>query len=260
MTRARSPLVRFEDVGLGYGRERVLEDLTFTLYEGDFLGLVGPNGAGKSTILKALLGIMTPRRGRIVYEKTLHEGLELGYVPQRHTVDEIFPLTVREIVGMARYRDAGVLRRPGREARRAVERSLVALGIENLAGRRFGALSGGQRQRTLIARALATGANCLVLDEPTDGMDLASQHAILELIARLHRDRGLTVLFVSHLLNEVANYVHRLGILEGGRLTVGPIDDVLTAERLTALYGIPVRVGRVDGGTVVIPAGEGSPP
>lgn len=257
MTDGRTPLVRFEDVALGYGRERVLEGLSFTLFEGDFLGLVGPNGAGKTTILKALLGILPPRAGRIVYGRSLHGGLELGYVPQRHTVDEIFPLTVREIVSMARYREAGVLRRPGREARRAVDHALAAIQIENLAGRRFGSLSGGQRQRTLIARALATGANCLVLDEPTDGMDLASQHAILELIARLHRDEGLTVLFVSHLLNEVANYVHRLAILERGRLAAGPVDEMLTPERLTALYGIPVRVGSLDGGTVVLPAGEG---
>lgn len=253
---ARLPLVRFEDVALGYGRERVLEGLNFTIYEGDFLGIVGPNGAGKSTILKALVGILVPLRGRIVYERPLHQELRFGYVPQRHTLDEVFPLTVAEIVRMARYRQTGLLRRPGREADEAVQRALAEVDITDLADRQYRELSGGQRQRALIARALATGANCLVLDEPTDGMDLASQEAILRLMARLHEEDRLTVVFVSHLLNEVANYVHRLALVEDGRFVHGPVKEVLTGARLSALYRIPVLVERIGGAAVVLPEGR----
>ncbi|MFN2384154.1 MAG: metal ABC transporter ATP-binding protein [Gemmatimonadota bacterium] len=250
---SRPALVRFEDVALGYGRHAVLEHLTFTLGAGDFLGLVGPNGAGKSTIVKALLGLMKPQAGRIVYERPLHTELRFGYVPQRHTLDAIFPLSVADIVRMARYREAGVLRRPGPAAEAAVAHALDAVGITHLAGRRFDALSGGQRQRALIARALATGATCLVLDEPTDGMDLGSQHAILELIRRLHRDEHLTVVFVSHLLNEVATYVDRLALLDEGRFDHGPVEEILTAPRLGALYATPVRVERIGDAVVVLP-------
>ena len=196
MTPPRPPLVTFQGVALGYGEELVIENLDFTVDEGDFLGIVGPNGAGKSTILKALVGILRPRAGRIVYGRALHRDLRLGYVPQRHTLDSVFPLTVAEIVRMACYREAGLLRRPAREAERVIEGAMKAVDIVGLADRRFRALSGGQRQRALIARALATGANFLVLDEPTDGMDLGSQDAILRLMAELNARDGLTIVFV----------------------------------------------------------------
>lgn len=249
----RAPLVRFEGVSLGYGGRPVLEGVDFTLCRGDFLGLVGPNGAGKSTMVKALLGLLEPIRGRIVHEAALHRELEFGYVPQRHTLDSLFPLTVREIVAMARFRAAGLLRRRGSGDGEAVAHALAAVRIEDLAGRRFGELSGGQRQRTLIARALATGGNCLVLDEPTDGMDLPSQEAILMLVQRLHEEEGLTVVLVSHLLNEVANFVDRLAMIEEGAFAYGTVEEILTDERLSALYGMAVEVERIGRAVVVLP-------
>lgn len=256
VTEPRPPLVRFEAVSLGYGKEEVIEDLTFAVHEGDLLGIVGPNGAGKSTILKALVGILAPRRGRIVYERARHRDLRFGYVPQRHTLDAVFPLTVAEIVRMARYREAGLLRRPDAAAEQRIESAMRAVDIVDLADRRFHALSGGQRQRALIARALATGATFLVLDEPTDGMDLGSQDAILRLLAELNRRDGLTIVFVSHLLNEVANTVDRLAVIDEGRFDHGPVDEMMTAGRLGAVYQVQVRVERVDGALVVLPGGR----
>jgi ABC-type Mn2+/Zn2+ transport system ATPase subunit len=252
--RNHRPLVRFEDVTLAYGDLSVLEHLTFTLYDGDLMGLVGPNGSGKTTIVKALLGALAPRAGQIVYERELHHELRFGYVPQRGTLDELFPLSVEEIVRMGRFKAAGLLRRVDDDDRRAVDAALAAVGIGHLADRRYGELSGGQRQRTLIARALAAGANCLVLDEPTNGMDLGSQEAILELITRLHDEEGMTVVFVSHLLNEVANTVERLALIDEGRFDHGPVDEILTDARLTALYRIQVHVERVRGAVVIMPA------
>jgi len=254
VTIARRPLVRFEDVTLGYGRHAVLQHLTFTLYDGDFLGLVGPNGSGKTTIVKALLGVLDPQAGRVVYERALHQELRFGYVPQRQTLDELFPLSVGEIVRMGRFQAAGLLRRLGSDDARAVDEALAAVDIRHLVGRRYGELSGGQRQRALIARALAAGANCLVLDEPTNGMDLGSEQAILELIGRLHGAGGLTVVFISHLLNEVANTVERLALLDEGRFDHGSVDEILTDARLSALYRTAVRVERVQGAVVVMPA------
>lgn len=247
-----APLVRFENVALGYGGERVVEGLSFEVARGDFLGIVGPNGAGKSTILKAMLGILRPRAGRIQYGAPVHRDLRFGYVPQRHTLDDIYPLSVRAIARMARYARAGILRRPGKEDERLVERALAAIDIVDLAERRFGELSGGQRQRALIARALATGANVLVLDEPTDGMDLKSTHGILGLMRRLNEAEGITVVFVSHQLNEVANYVEELLVIDEGRYDWGPVGEVLTAEHLTRIYEVPVVVDRIAGSSVVV--------
>ncbi|MGH7571588.1 MAG: metal ABC transporter ATP-binding protein [Gemmatimonadota bacterium] len=256
MSEPRPPLVRFERVSLGYGGEEVIDNLSFTVDEGDLLGIVGPNGAGKSTILKALIGILRPQSGRIVYERVLHRDLRFGYVPQRHTLDSVFPLTVAEIVRMARYREAGLLRQPGEEAERVIRRAMEAVDIVNLANRRFQALSGGQRQRALIARALATGANFLVLDEPTDGMDLGSQDAILRLMVDLNARDGLTIVFVSHLLNEVASTVDRLAVIDEGRFDHGPVAEMMTASRLGAVYQVPVRVERVRGALIVLPGGR----
>lgn len=251
MSRA-APLVRFEEVALGYGGVRVLENLSFAVGEGDFLGIVGPNGAGKSTILKAMLGILRPAEGAVEYGAEVHRDLRFGYVPQRHTLDDIYPLSVRAIVRMARYARAGLLRRPGADDERAVSHALEAIDIGDIAERRFGELSGGQRQRALIARALATGANFLVLDEPTDGMDLKSTHGILGLMRRLNREEGLTVVFVSHQLNEVANYVGRLLVIDEGRYDFGPVEEVLTADHLQRIYQVPVVVDRVAGSSVVV--------
>lgn len=248
----RPPLVRFEDVALGYGGVRVIEHLSFAVGEGDFLGIVGPNGAGKSTILKAMLGILRPDAGAVVYEAEVHRDLRFGYVPQRHTLDDIYPLSVRAIVRMARYAGAGLMRRPGADDDRAVDHALEAIDIVPLAERRYDELSGGQRQRALIARALATGANFLVLDEPTDGMDLKGTHGILGLMRRLNRDEGLTVVFVSHQLNEVANYVDRLLVIDEGRYDWGPVEEVLTPGHLQRIYDVPVVVERVAGSSVVV--------
>ena len=249
-----APLVRFEEVALGYGGVRFLENLSFAVGNGDFLGIVGPNGAGKSTILKAMLGILRPAGGAVVYGAEVHRNLRFGYVPQRHTLDDIYPLSVRAIVRMARYARAGLLRRPGTDDERAVTHALEAIDMADLAERRFGELSGGQRQRALIARALATGANFLVLDEPTDGMDLKSTHGILGLMRRLNREEGLTVVFVSHQLNEVANHVDRLLVIDEGRYDFGPVEEVLTADHLRLIYQVPVVVDRVEGSSVVVVA------
>jgi ABC-type cobalamin/Fe3+-siderophores transport system ATPase subunit len=125
------------------------------------------------------------------------------------------------------------------------------VGIADLAGRDYSELSGGQRQRVLIARALATQPDVLVLDEPTHGMDLPSEHALLELVQKLQAEAGLTVVLVSHLLGSVADAAQSIAIISNGRLDVGTRDEVLTAEHLSLLYGTPVEVLNVHGRTAI---------
>ncbi|MBI3770636.1 MAG: metal ABC transporter ATP-binding protein [Deltaproteobacteria bacterium] len=246
------PFIEFDHVTLGYGRRTVLRDVELSVAAGDFLGIVGPNGAGKTTLLKALLGTLTPIRGTI---RIPERGLVFGYVPQRQAVDETFPLTVREMILMGRFARIGLFRRPRREDHAFVVEAAEHVAIADLLDRRYRTLSGGQKQRTLIARALAAQPTILVLDEPTNGMDLPAENAIMELVRRLHVADRLTVVMVSHLLNVVASYVARLAIVGGGRLEVGPVATMLTGERLTALYGTPVRVHHVDGAAVVLAGG-----
>jgi ABC-type Mn2+/Zn2+ transport system ATPase subunit len=233
-----SSLIAFDGVTLGYGRRTVLTDLTFQIPVGDFLGLVGPNGAGKTTILRAILGSLKPVAGTV----TRADGLRFGYVPQRDHVDYNFPLKVVDVVLMGRYDRVGLARRPGKDDHRRARAALEHVGIEHLADEALAALSGGQRQRALIARALVGAPNLLVLDEPTNGMDLVSTTQILGLVRELHERDGLTVLMVSHALNEVANYVRRIALVLEGAFRVGVADEIMTEETLSEMYGIPVEV------------------
>ena len=237
------PVVTFADVTLGYGSRAVLTDLSFEVREGDFLGVVGPNGAGKTTILRAILGTLQPMAGVVQRDPQLR----FGYVPQRQAMDYGWPLRTLDVVLMGRYDRVGVLQRPGTADREAALQALEHVGIRGLAPRRFQSLSGGQKQRVLIARALVGKPTLLLLDEPTDGMDVASTGAILELVRALHRTEGLTVIMVSHQLNEVANNVDRLALVVEGGFQLGTAEELLTGDNLSGLFGVPMEVDEVKG-------------
>jgi ABC-type Mn2+/Zn2+ transport system ATPase subunit len=243
-----SALVSFDRVALGYGRRTILSDLSFAVAEGDFLGLVGPNGAGKTTVLRAILGTLRPQAGTLVRSPALR----FGYVPQRDQVDYNFPLKVLDVVLMGRYDRIGLGRRPGSADRALAMAALEHVGIAELAERQLKDLSGGQKQRTLIARALVGEPNVLVLDEPTNGMDLVSTTQILGLVRELHERDGLTVIMVSHALNEVANYVERIALVVGGGFRIGSVDEIMTVPVLSEMYGIPVEVDSFNGHRIVL--------
>lgn len=245
------PLIEFQAVTLGYGRKQVLAGVSFTLDRGDLVGIVGPNGAGKTTLLRAMLGLVRPQQGRIIrWGGTA--ALRFGYVPQRQVVDETYPLTALEVVLMGRYGLLGAGRRPGREDRRVAQRCLEQVGLGELSGAPYGDLSGGQKQRVLIARALAGEPTVLVLDEPTNDMDVTSEKAVMQLIVRLHHERAMTTIVVSHLLNVVVNHVEKLAFLNEMEFRLAPVDEAVTTENLSRLYGAPVAVATVDGRRVVL--------
>ncbi|MDZ7289509.1 MAG: metal ABC transporter ATP-binding protein [candidate division KSB1 bacterium] len=250
------PVIEFKDVMLGYNGRAILSSLNFDICAGDFLGIVGPNGTGKSTILKGILGILEPMRGVIVRnhkndtENTKHS---FGYVPQRGQLDEIFPLTVAEVVMMGRYAQIGLFKRPSSQDQQKTAESLSHLGIADLADKPYADLSGGQKQRTLIARALVGEPSVLVLDEPTDGLDLFSQKSILDLVSRLHEEYKLTIIMVSHQLDAVATYVKRLALVDTGFFQIGAKTEILTERNLQNLYDMQVRVEDRFGRTLIIP-------
>ncbi|GAC1650981.1 MAG: metal ABC transporter ATP-binding protein [Gemmatimonadaceae bacterium] len=248
-------LVTFDRATLGYGRRAVLTDITFDIPEGDFLGLVGPNGAGKTTILRALLGTLVPMAGSV----DVRPGIRFGYVPQRDQVDSNFPLSVVDVVLMGRYDRVGLGRRPGPRDRDLAAAALAHVGIAALAGWPLNALSGGQKQRVLIARALVGAPDVLVLDEPTNGMDLVSTTQILGLVRELHERDGITVLMVSHALNEVANYVDRIALVVEGGFRIGPVGEIMTEQTLSSMYGIPVEVDSFNGHKIVVARRSGLP-
>ncbi len=241
-------LISFEHARLGY-REPVLDDVCLDVFPGDYLGIVGPNGAGKTTLLRAILGLIRPLAGSVRSPGPEHR---IGYVPQRDTLDSLFPLSVLDIVLMGLYHTLGPVRRPGPKERRSAMDVLEDLGIGDLASRSYRSLSGGQKQRCIIARALISKPEVLVLDEPTNGMDLPAEHGIVSLIDHLHAEHSLTVLFVSHMLHVVLNHASRLAIVGDGRVVTLDASTDSLGDQLAAVYGMPVDVHDVRGSVVVL--------
>ncbi|HCA80301.1 MAG TPA: metal ABC transporter ATP-binding protein [Bacteroidetes bacterium] len=249
-------LVQFENVTLGYRRNVIAKEISFSIEEGEFVGIVGPNGSGKTTIVRAILGILKPQRGDIRVRGRSSERLRIGYVPQRDSIDPIMPFTVSDVVIMGRYGRLGMIRRPTSKDRAAAIEALKHVDLLDQAASSYRDLSGGQKQRTLIARALAAEPDMLILDEPTNGMDLASRTAIMELIKHFHAEHGMTVLMVSHLLSDVANYVKKIMLVEPQFFQVGSVEEILSEANLTRVYDLPVMVGEWMGTKVIIARGK----
>ncbi|MDQ3517726.1 MAG: ATP-binding cassette domain-containing protein, partial [Gemmatimonadota bacterium] len=171
---------------------------------------------------------------------------------QRDQVDYGYPLSVVDVVLMGRYDRIGLGKRPSKADRELACDALEHVGIRDLSDRPLANLSGGQKQRTLIARALVGDPNVLILDEPTNGMDLVSMTQILGLVRELHERDGLTVLMVSHALNEVANYVERIALVADGKVHIGSTDEIMSEETLSNMYGIPVDVSSFNGLRIVV--------
>jgi ABC-type Mn2+/Zn2+ transport system ATPase subunit len=250
-------IIQFRDVTLGYGNHTVLWHLTFSVQDGDFLGIVGPNGCGKTTILRAMLGTLRPKGGKIIRSRPSNrEELTFGYIPQYSEVDQIFPLTVQDIVLMGRYKRIGPMRKPGPRDREVVMESLRHAAITDLESRQFSTLSEGQKQRTLIARALAAEPSVLMLDEPTSAMDLVSERDIMTLIQSLHEEEKLTTVMVTHNLSLMANCAKTIAIIGKETFLIGAAAEVLTDENLSQLYNTEVIVQEVLGKRIIIP-GDG---
>jgi ABC-type Mn2+/Zn2+ transport system ATPase subunit len=222
-----------------FGGLTALQDVAFTVGSGEVVALVGPNGAGKTTLLRGILGLISVLAGQIEYGFDRSTSPP-GYVPQRETLDPIFPLTVFEVVLMGTYGRLALLQPVGRRQRQLAAHCLERVGLADLAARPFWALSGGQKQRVLIARALAVEPRLLLLDEPTAGVDPGAATTIMDLVARLNRDQDLTVVLVSHHLRLVRSLVHSVVWIEDGGASKGATEVMLAPERIMELFG-PLR-------------------
>jgi manganese/iron transport system ATP-binding protein len=236
--RERDVTLRMEHASIAYGDVPVLEKIHGIVRPGEAVALIGPNGAGKSTLIKAILGLVPVVRGRIeVLGRTpALARRDVAYVPQADTLDPDFPVSVEQVVMMGRYRKIGWLRRPGRADRTAAAEALEQVGLTQRARHRFGTLSGGQRQRVLLARAIAAQPRLLLLDEPFNGVDVVSQHALLEAISVL-KGRGASVVISTHDLAIAHLACEEVCLLNRYQFGFGPAEEVLTPECLRATYG-----------------------
>jgi manganese/zinc/iron transport system ATP- binding protein len=233
-----TPALEVRRLTVSYSGRPVLWDVDATFPQGALGAVVGPNGAGKSTLLRAALGLVPADAGQalILGRPARHALADVAYVPQREAVDWDFPITVREVVEMGRYRSAGWVRRLSRADRAAVEAAIERVGMAAYARRQIGELSGGQRQRVFLARALAQDAPVLVMDEPFAGIDARTEAALLELMAE-QRDAGRSVIVVHHDLGTVRRAFDWALVLNVRAIACGPVDEVIVPEVLGRAYG-----------------------
>ncbi len=230
---AGTPIVELRHASIGYAGRAVVRDVGFRLQRGEVVALVGPNGCGKTTLVRGILGLADLVDGALELfgepAAGFRERFRIGYVPQRHTVGGAIPSTVREVVASGRLPRRRWGSRTTAHDRAVVDRAIAEVGLADHGRAEVATLSGGQQRRVLIARALAGEPDVLVMDEPTAGVDAASQRSLATTLERLVA-RGLTLLVVTHELAPLAGIVDRVVAMEHGRVVHdGPVDEALAA-------------------------------
>jgi zinc transport system ATP-binding protein len=223
----RSYAVELDGVSFAYRPgQPVLDDVSLAVEEGEFVAIAGPNGGGKTTLVRLVLGLARPTAGSVrLFGEPAHRfsgRATLGYLAQRAQLGGHGPVTVREVVTAGRLAQGGLLGPLRTRDRAIVDDAIADVGLSEYANARLSELSGGQQQRAFIAKALAGGPSLLVLDEPTAGVDAESQESLARLLDRLHPDRRVTTLYVSHEFGAVESIVERLVLVRGGIVFDGP--------------------------------------
>jgi iron complex transport system ATP-binding protein len=242
--------IRLQDVSFGYNGSTVLRSISLDIATGERIAVLGPNGVGKTTLLKLLIGALNPGQGALWLDgKSLHRfpkrdlARRIALVPQEFVVP--FAYTAREVIELGRVPYLGFLGGLRSVDRRAVERAIQWTGTGEFVGRIFNELSGGERQRVMIAMTLAQEPDVLLLDEPTQQLDISGQAEILDIVAGLNQDCGVTVIAAIHDLNLAAAYFDRLVVLHRQSIVAdGPPATVLRSELLERVYGGPVKILR----------------
>jgi len=220
------PLVSVESISYNYNSEVVLENVSFNVEEGDFLGIIGPNGAGKTTLFQCILGLLNTYSGRITI---LNEDIKkndkiftkIGYIPQKKSIDQKFPLTVEELVSLSLTRKTSM---------NVVYDILKQVGLYNMKNKLIGQLSGGQQQRVLIAKALVNNPIILMLDEPTNELDQKSQNDFYFLLKELNEKNKITIMWTSHDMNAVNKYANKVSCINKKMFFHGDKEEFFSNE------------------------------
>jgi len=241
-------ILKVKDLSCGYGGLEVIKNISFSVREGEFLGIIGPNGAGKTTIFRAITKMLKPRKGEILYK-----GKDISGISPRNFAHEVavmqqmleipFAFSVEEFVLMGRFSHIGRFDTLNEKDYKILEDVLSLTDTSSLRERKINELSGGERQRVILAQGFAQEPHLLLLDEPTAHLDIAHQVGILDLIKRLNKKFGLTVIMVLHDLNLASEYCHRLVLLNEGRVSkAGRPEEVIDYKTIEEVYKTVVVV------------------
>lgn len=250
--------LRVQDVSVRLGGRVILSHLHAEIGAGEFVGIFGPNGAGKSTFIRAVLGLVPVSSGRIelLGGPIARTRGGVGYMPQSNSVPNGVALSARELV-KATVAGAKIgLPLCGAKAKLEVDRALELAGASAYSGKPFSVLSGGEKQRVALAQAILHHPRMLILDEPLASLDPKNQAALVDCVARIRKETMTTVLFVAHDLNPLLGVMDRAFYLAGGGGMIGSADEIVTSEKLSALYKTPIEVLRAEGRIFILHAGE----
>jgi len=251
-------VIELERATIEVGRRPVLKDISLTIGAGEFIGVLGPNGSGKTTLMRALLGLIRPRAGSVrVFGRPPERGNPaIGYMPQLRTVLPDLKVRGFDFIASVMHGDRWGLPVLNSADRRMIEAMLDAMGARELAMRPFSEMSGGERQRLLLAQALIGTPALLLLDEPLISLDAAHQERVIDFVRAFARERGITVLFSAHELNQLLGVLDRVLYLGRGQAALGTVEEVVTAPVLSRLYGTQIEVVHADGHIFVMSKGR----
>ena len=251
-------VVELDHATIGIGGRVVLADASFAIQAGEFIGVLGPNGSGKTTLMRAILGLLPPSAGAVrVFGASPQRGdRTIGYLPQVRTVLPDLRVRGLDFIGSSLHGERWGLPSLSRHDRHMIEETLDAVGARDLAARPLSAMSGGERQRLLLAQALIGSPKLLLLDEPLISLDQRHQEVVIDAVRKVCRERGITVLFSAHELNQLLGTLDRVLYLGNRQAVLGTVDQVISAPVLSQLYGTDIQVVRAEGHIFVMSRGR----
>lgn len=241
------PIFDVKNLNFRVGDQEILKDISFQIFNGEYVAIIGPNGGGKTTLVRMLLGLSKPTSAEIrIYGKKLSrfkEWNKIGYVPQRAShVDANFPATVEDIVEMGRVSKRAFFSTLSKEDKAMVHDAMLTMDVVDLKDKMIGTLSGGQRQRVMIARALASKPEILILDEPNTGVDMVSQKRFYTLLSKLNKEENITIVFITHDVGVIADDIGRLFTINQKATICNNPKEALSCEEMSELYGIEAHL------------------
>jgi zinc transport system ATP-binding protein len=241
------PIFDVKNLTFSIKGQTILSNISLEVFRSEYIAIIGPNGGGKTTLIRMLLGLETPTSGEVkIYGKkfsNFDEWHKIGYVPQRASlVDASFPATVLDIVKMGRTAKKKLFSFYGAEDEKAVYDAMSKMDILDLKEKMIGTLSGGQRQRAMIARALASKPDILILDEPNTGVDVASQKKFYTLLRKLNQEDKITIVFITHDIGVIADDIARLFTINQKAIICNNPKQLLSCEEMSELYGMDAHL------------------
>jgi zinc transport system ATP-binding protein len=242
-----SPVFEVKNLFFEANGQQILKEISLSILPGDYCAIIGPNGGGKTTLIRLLLGLEKPTKGTIkLFGQPLNRFKrwhKIGYVPQRAAqLDQSFPATVLEVVKMGRIASQRLFSRESKADKAAIEEAMVKMDVIDIKDKLIGELSGGQRQRVMIARALASQPEVLILDEPNTGVDAVSQNRFYRLLKELNDEAGMTIVFITHDIGVIVDDIGRLFTVNQTLLTCNDPKEAISCDDMSALYGIDAHL------------------